>query len=91
MRRQQSLAEILPLPVTVAQFWRNRRGEAVRIALQRFAGVTLIDVRVFYSAPDGKLQPTPKGLSVNILRLPELHAAITKALKQARDMGLLDG
>ena len=34
--------------------------------------------------------PTRKGITVAILRLPELAAAVNKSLARARDLGLID-
>ena len=73
----------LPEPIVAAEFWANRRGESVRVQLREFEGAALVDVRKHYTGADGKLQPTKKGLSLAIRRLPELAAAINKALAKA--------
>jgi hypothetical protein len=65
-----------------------RRG--VRVQLREFEGAALVDVRKHYTGADGKLQPTKKGLSLAIRRLPELAAAINKALAKAKQLGLVD-
>jgi hypothetical protein len=80
----------LPEPVVVAQFWRNRGGEAIRVQLKEFEGRVLVDARVWYTANDGTLQPTAKGLSCVVLRLPDLAAAINKAVAKAEELGLLE-
>jgi hypothetical protein len=85
--RPSALAE----PIEIASFWRNRRGEAVVVQLREYEGRALVDVRVNFSAPDGHLRPTPKGLSIVVARLPQLAAALVKAEKKARELGLLDG
>jgi hypothetical protein len=38
---------------------------------------------------EGKLQPTGKGVAMVVLRLPELAAAVNKALTKARELNLL--
>jgi hypothetical protein len=76
-------------PVIVCEFWANRRGEAVRIQLKEFNGHPLLDMRKYFTAADGKMVPTKKGLSIAIARLPDLAAAIGKALNKARELGLL--
>jgi hypothetical protein len=76
-------------PITVAEFWANRRGEAVRISLREFEGIALVDLRKYYTGREGKLLPTKKGLSVAIRRLPDLAAAIAKAEQKARELGLI--
>lgn len=84
-RRSPDLSE----PVIVAEFWANRRGEAVRIQLRRFEGRAILDLRKHYTAPDGVLRPTKKWLSLVVTRLPDLAIAIGKALEQARELGLI--
>jgi hypothetical protein len=76
-------------PIVVAEFWANRRGESIRVQLRKFEGVALVDVRKHYTGAEGKLLPTKKGLSLTLRRLPDLAAAITKALEKARALGLI--
>jgi hypothetical protein len=78
----------LPEPLKVDSFWRNRRHEAVVSTLSTFEGRNIFDVRI-HAMKEGRLVPTPKGVAVVVLRLPDLHKAITKALEQARALGLL--
>jgi hypothetical protein len=79
----------LPEPIEIDKFWANRRGEAVIVSLREFEGVPIVDVRKFYTAADGTLQPTSKGIALSVRKLPELALAIGKALKRARELGLL--
>jgi hypothetical protein len=51
--------------------------------------VLVVDVRKHYSAADGTLQPTSKGITLSVRKLPELALAVAKALKRARELGLL--
>jgi hypothetical protein len=76
-------------PVIVHQFWKNRRHDAVVVSLSTFEGRNLVDVRM-HSMKEGRLVPTPKGVAMVVLRLPDLAKAINKALKQARELGLVD-
>lgn len=78
----------LPTPVPVDSFWRNRRHEAVVSMLSTHEGRNIFDIRI-HVMKDGRLVPTPKGVAVVVLRLPDLAKAINKALKQARELGLL--
>jgi Transcriptional Coactivator p15 (PC4) len=80
----------LPEPIEISKFWRNRKGEAVIVSLREYEGRVLIDCRVNFTNKEGKLQPTAKGLSLVVLRLPELAAAVNKALARAKELGLLD-
>jgi hypothetical protein len=84
-------AAALPEPVIVARFWANRRGEAIFIQLREYEGRALVDVRKHFTAKDGTMQPTKKGLSIVVARLPELAAALTKAAAKAVELGLLEG
>lgn len=80
---------VLAEPVIVSEFWANRRGESVRISLREYEGIALVDVRRHYTAKDGVLRPTKKGLSIAIRRLPDLNAALAKAEQKARELGLI--
>jgi hypothetical protein len=75
-------------PLTVARFWKNRAHDAVVVELSTFEGRNVLDVRLNVMSR-GRLVPTPKGISLAVLRLPDLAKAINKALKQARELGLL--
>jgi hypothetical protein len=85
--RAASLSE----PVLIARFWANRRGEAIFVQLRPFEGCALVDVRKHFTAADGTMQPTKKGLSIVVARLPELAAALSKAAAKAVELGLLEG
>ena len=76
-------------PIEIAKFWANRRGEAAIITLREFEGIVLIDVRKHYTAADGSLRPTSKGIALTVRKLPLLAAGITKALERARELELL--
>jgi hypothetical protein len=80
-----SLAE----PVICSRFWRNRKGEAVVVQLRQFEGRAIADTRVYFTGKDGTLQPSKKGLAIVVARLPDLAAALNKALARAVDLGLL--
>ena len=78
-------------PVKVAEFWKNRKGESIRATLVTYEGRNCFDLRQHFVAHDGRMQPTKKGITVAVLRLPELAAAVNKAVSVARDLGLIDG
>jgi hypothetical protein len=80
---------VLREPVIVSKFFCNRRCEVVVVSLREFEGIALADVRKHYTAADGKLRPTAKGIAVKISKLPELAAAIGKALAKAKELGLI--
>jgi Transcriptional Coactivator p15 (PC4) len=78
-------------PLEIAKFWKNRRHDAVVVSLQTFEGRNIVNVRTHVMDKSGRLVPTSKGVAMVVLRLPELAAAVTKALAKARELGLLDG
>ena len=77
-------------PIVVAEFWANRGGESVRIQLRDYEGQALVDVRRYYTGAEGRLLPTGKGVAISVRKLPDLAAAITKAERKARELGLLN-
>jgi hypothetical protein len=84
-RRTPKLVE----PIIVSEFWATRNGQSVRVQLREFEGRALIDARRYFTNKDGVLQPTKKGLSLAVTRLPDLAAAINKALRKAIELGLI--
>lgn len=76
-------------PIVVSEFWANRSGKSVRVQLHKYEGCTLVDVRKHFTADDGKMQPTKKGLSIAVARLPDLAKAINHAVDKARELGLI--
>ncbi len=65
--------------------------EVVHIDITKFAGRDLVDIRVYanYASASKPRKPTRKGISLRIEQLPELFYAIEKALRRAREEGLL--
>jgi hypothetical protein len=82
--------EPLDAPVVVDRFWRNRRGECVVTTLTSFEGRNIIDLRTHFTTKEGALQPTKKGLTLTVNKLPELAAALRKAVTKATELGLID-
>jgi hypothetical protein len=80
----------LPEPIVIARWWRNRAGQAVVVRLGDYHGRPMVDLRIWFTADDGVLKPTTKGLSLHVRHLPQLLSAISKALAKARELGLLD-
>jgi hypothetical protein len=73
----------------LAEFWRDRGGNSVRVSLLEFEGRRrFIDVRQHFTAPSGILQPTTKGVTIPLHRLPDLARAVNKALAEVRRRGL---
>ena len=76
-------------PIIIAQWWKNRGGESVRVTLSTYADRNLVDLRTWFTA-DGKQQPG-KGFAADVRHLPRLTAALAKAEAKARDLGLITG
>ncbi|THD56020.1 MAG: hypothetical protein E8A46_04390 [Bradyrhizobium sp.] len=73
------------------RLWKNRqRRDAIVVSLSTFEDRNLIGVRLHTTGTDGKMRPTAKGVSLVVLRLPELAAAVNRALAKARELGLID-
>jgi Transcriptional Coactivator p15 (PC4) len=87
-RKIADAAPALADPVVIAEWWKNRRGESIRLVLNRFEGRNIFDLRTWYTS-DGKLKPG-KGFAAEIRHLPRLAAAIAKAVATARELGLID-
>jgi Transcriptional Coactivator p15 (PC4) len=86
-RQVAEAAPALAEPIVVVQFWKNRRGEAVRLILNRYEGRDVVDLRTWYTA-DGKLKPG-KGFAAEVRHLSRLAAAFNKAVTKARELGLI--
>jgi hypothetical protein len=74
-------------PIIIAQWWKNRGGESVRVILSTHDGRNLVDLRTWYTA-EGRLKPG-KGFAAEIRHLPRLAAALAKAEAKATELGLI--
>jgi Transcriptional Coactivator p15 (PC4) len=79
----------LAKPVVVAQWWRNRGGEAIRVVLSSYNEHNLVDVRTWSTGANGTLKPG-KGFSCGVRHLSQLVKGFNKALGKARELGLVD-
>jgi hypothetical protein len=77
-------------PIVIAQFWKNRKGDFIRVSLQTWEQHNICDVRQFFTARDGRVQATKRGVAIAVRKIPELLAAIIKAHRKAIELGLLD-
>ena len=86
-RRRATLDE----PVVAAQFHATRQGDVIRLTLSTFERINTIDVRKFFTSKHSGLPcPTRKGLTLNLLCLPDLIEALQTAQARAAELGLLD-
>ena len=67
---------------------RKADGATIRIALDRYKGRFVLDVRLWYQ-PDGSTEfvPTRKGITLDADRLPEFAEAVAEALRRTRENG----
>jgi hypothetical protein len=77
-------------PCLVATLPKNKT-EELRVSLDHFNGHDLISLRVWFQSQDGDQHPGKSGLALRVQALPELIAALEKALAEADRRGLLSG
>jgi hypothetical protein len=87
-RQVGDAAPVLAEPLVIAEWWKNRRGESVRLTLNRYEGRDVLDLRTWYTGDDGRLKPG-KGFAAEVRHLPHLAAAFVKAEAKARELGLI--
>jgi hypothetical protein len=75
-------------PAIVAE-WAISRHERVRVSIEQFKGVDLINIRKWFEAEDGSLRPGKAGIALNVKHLPQLADAVAKAFSGARERGLV--
>ena len=85
-------AKPAPLAVPIAKFWKSPRDHTkhVRIEISEYEGHPLVNVRIWKTGSDGIDRPTVAGIALAIRKLPELADGINKALRKAREIGLID-
>lgn len=90
--RRQAPKLTLAEPIEVKKFFCNRKGDIVVISICQIEdGPPFLDIRKFFTDKNGIMRPTRKGLSLAIIRAPELHAGIGTAVETARRLGFLKG
>src|ERR1700722_12539229 len=77
-------------PIVISKIWKSRhRTEHVRTELSEHQGHPLINVRIWQTGSDGIDRPTTRGIALTVRKLPELAAAINRALARAKELGLI--
>ena len=89
-RRAEPRSPAIESPIEISTFWKNRKGDAVRVSLQSWEGFQIVDIRQHFTASDGTLRPTKKGITLAVRRLPDLADALRKALAKAVELGLVE-
>jgi hypothetical protein len=80
----------IPEPIEICKFWKNRRrNKVIVVALNPYEEHNLIDVREHVIGSDGIMRPSTRGVAIVVRLLPELSAALCKALKRARELNLI--
>ena len=74
--------------IVIAEWQINRR-DRVRVSIEQFKGIDLINIRKWFEAEDGSLRPGKDGIALNVKHLPQLADAIVKALAETRERGLV--
>jgi len=70
----------------IAKFQKNAK-EQCRVALTEHMGVQLVDLRLYYLAPDGTWKPSQQGIALRRELLPILRQAIEAAQVAAGECG----
>jgi hypothetical protein len=71
------------------KFWKNRQAEAIFVVLREYGNRVICDTRVHFTDSSGRLVPSKMGLAITLDRLPQLVAALQKAKRMAKELGLL--
>jgi hypothetical protein len=80
----------LPEPIEVVKFWKGRRRDkAIVVSLSTYEGTHIVNVREHHVGADGCMRPTTKGIAMSVRRLPELAAALNKAVTKAQALHLI--
>ncbi len=69
--------------------WPLKRHERLRVSLELFNGVWLINSRKWFQAENGEWRPGKQGIALGVKHLPQLAEAVTKALSITRERGLI--
>ena len=64
--------------------FRKNANEEVRVSIDDFRGHRLVNIRVWYTGPDGEPRPGKQGVAIRIELLAELRAALDFAAKEGR-------
>ena len=76
--------------MNVASIRKNAR-EELRVSVETFKGVPLVNLRVWFQAEDGDMRPGKQGVALRLELLPELRQALERAAAEAERQGLMEG
>jgi hypothetical protein len=69
--------------------WPLKRHERLRVSLELFNGVWLLNSRKWFEAENGEWRPSKQGIALGVKHLPHLAESVAKALSIARERGLI--
>jgi hypothetical protein len=72
---------------TIIAEWPINRRESVRVSVEQYKGVDLVNLRKWFRVEDGSLRPGKAGIALNVKHLPQLAEAMAKALSAAAAIG----
>jgi len=75
-------------PIVIAS-WPRHGSEIVQVSLDRFKNGFTIDIRAWWRDARGVFKPKRDGLTLSIAQLPNLAAALNRALDRAAGLGLV--
>ncbi|KAL2023159.1 hypothetical protein VTK56DRAFT_3765 [Thermocarpiscus australiensis] len=62
-------------------------GSNRRVSASQFKGATLVNIREFYTTPDGEMRPAKKGISLSLDQYKALLAVIPELNEELRSQG----
>jgi hypothetical protein len=76
--------------MTVIDEWPINKRETVRVSIEKYNGVWLINLRKWFEADDGEMRPGNRGIALGVKHLPRLAEAMSAAHRVAIQQGLID-
>ncbi|CAN7693491.1 transcriptional coactivator p15/PC4 family protein [Rhizobium sp. LjRoot30] len=88
--RSTDRAPVAAYPLVIAEWERNSR-ETVRVAIDQYNGRHTVNARIWYRDGNDEMRPGKTGLTLSVKHLACLAEAMSKALEEARGLGLIEG
>lgn len=63
--------------------------EELRVTVEEFKGVPLVNLRVWFVAEEGNMRPGKQGVALRVDLLPDLRRALEQAEAEAKRQGLI--
>jgi hypothetical protein len=78
-------------PITIAQWFKNRGGEIVRLELSTYQGANILNLRTWHTDKNDGITRPGKGFACSVKHLPKLTEVFAKALAKAQELRLIEG